>query len=207
MGQCGVLIRNRNPVATAAFMQLAELCRDEFQAAGLLESIPAYDSLVLKFSSPVDLKLLQSRLKRVAEVATAQAAESHSQVAQTHVLSVDFSKGLDWEFATAHTGVGRDDFIEEMCCVEFSVAMLGFLPGFAYLTGLPERLHLPRRPSPRPNVSSGSLSIGGEHCGIYRLPCPGGWQILGEVDLGLSVELDRLLGQFGIGDKVRFVSC
>ena len=202
MGKCGALVRNRNPVATATYMRLADLCRDEFQSLGLLESIPASDSLVLKFADRIDTTLLQGRIEKLADPAIGLPAT----VGKTHVMHVDFSAGLDWEFATKHTGISREEYIEMLCSVELTVAMLGFLPGFAYLEGLPKKLHLPRRPSPRASVTPGSIAIGGEYCGIYRLPCPGGWQILGQVDLATSDSIDQLLCQFSFGDRVQLVS-
>ena len=131
MGKCGALVRNRNPVATATYMRLADLCRDEFQSLGLVESIPASDSLVLKFADRIDMALLQSQIEKLADPATRLPVT----VGKTHVMTVDFSAGLDWEFATGHTGISREEYIESLCSAELTVAMLGFLPGFAYLEG------------------------------------------------------------------------
>lgn len=61
--------------------------------------------------------------------------------------------------------------------------MLGFLPGFAYLGGLDERLHTPRLAVPRTRIEPGSVGIGGAQTGIYPLASPGGWQIIGRTPL------------------------
>ena len=55
----------------------------------------------------------------------------------------------------------------------------GSRPGFAYLVGLPERCHLPRRPRPRPEVPAGAVAVAGEFTGVYPRPSPGGWHLLG----------------------------
>ena len=67
----------------------------------------------------------------------------------------------------------------------FTVAFGGFAPGFAYLTGLAEKWHLPRRPTPRPSVPAGSVAVAGAYAGIYPRATPGGWQLLGSTDAPL----------------------
>lgn len=61
----------------------------------------------------------------------------------------------------------------------YRVAFSGFSPGFAYLVGLPRKLHIPRRASPRPKVPAGSLAIAAHYCAIYPTASPGGWHLLG----------------------------
>jgi KipI family sensor histidine kinase inhibitor len=61
----------------------------------------------------------------------------------------------------------------------FRVAFCGFSPGFGYLTGLPERLRLPRRESPRTAVPAGSVALAGPYAGVYPRSSPGGWQLIG----------------------------
>ncbi|WP_326628378.1 MULTISPECIES: 5-oxoprolinase subunit B family protein [unclassified Streptomyces] len=64
---------------------------------------------------------------------------------------------------------------------EFRVAFCGFAPGFGYLTGLPEHLHMPRRATPRTRVPAGALALAGAYTGVYPRPSPGGWQIIGRM--------------------------
>ncbi len=68
---------------------------------------------------------------------------------------------------------------------EYRVAFCGFLPGFAYLTGLPTRFHLPRRATPRPNVPAGSVAVAGPYTGVYPRESPGGWHLIGTTDADL----------------------
>jgi KipI family sensor histidine kinase inhibitor len=57
--------------------------------------------------------------------------------------------------------------------------MLGFLPGFAYLGGLPAALEMPRLATPRTRVPAGSLAIAGRMAAIYPWDSPGGWRLVG----------------------------
>ena len=74
--------------------------------------------------------------------------------------------------------------------VEFTVAFSGFAPGFGYLTGLPEDLHVPRRATPRTRVPAGSVGLAGPFAGAYPRASPGGWQLVGRTDAVLF-DVDR----------------
>ena len=64
----------------------------------------------------------------------------------------------------------------------FVVAFCGFAPGFAYLTGLPEELHVPRLEEPRSKVPAGSVGLAGAFTGVYPRSSPGGWQLIARTD-------------------------
>src|SRR5690606_34164708 len=88
----------------------------------------------------------------------------------------------------------------------YQVHAVGFLPGFPYLAGLPERLHVPRRASPRLQVERGSVGIGGAQTGIYPLASPGGWQLIGRTPLVLFEARADPPAWLQPGDHVRFRS-
>ncbi len=74
--------------------------------------------------------------------------------------------------------------------IEFEVAFCGFAPGFAYLTGLPPDLRVPRLNEPRVSVPRGSVALADEYAAVYPAASPGGWRLLGRTDLVLF-DLER----------------
>lgn len=87
----------------------------------------------------------------------------------------------------------------------FRVAFCGFAPGFAYLTGLPPELHVPRRPTPRTAVPAGSLALAGPYAGLYPRSSPGGWHLIGTTDVPLWDPSRDPAALLSPGTEVRFV--
>lgn len=87
---------------------------------------------------------------------------------------------------------------------DYMVAAVGFAPGFPYLTGLSERLCLPRLATPR-RVAAGSVAIAGNQAGIYPFGSQGGWHVLGRTDLRLFDPLRDPPALFKPGDRLKFV--
>ncbi|MBV1777056.1 5-oxoprolinase subunit PxpB [Burkholderiaceae bacterium DAT-1] len=87
----------------------------------------------------------------------------------------------------------------------YTVFFLGFMPGFAYLGGMDERISCPRRGTPRLTVPSGAVAIGGSQTGIYPLASPGGWQIIGRTATPLFDPAANPPTLLRPGDCVRFV--
>jgi KipI family sensor histidine kinase inhibitor len=85
---------------------------------------------------------------------------------------------------------GVRDVVAALTGVELTVAFSGFAPGFGYLTGLPEELHVPRRGTPRTRVPAGAVALAGPYAGIYPRSSPGGWQLVGRTDAVLF-DVDR----------------
>ena len=77
---------------------------------------------------------------------------------------------------------GVPDVVAALTGVELTVAFSGFAPGFGYLSGLPEELHVPRRGTPRTRVPAGAVALAGPYAGIYPRSSPGGWQLVGRTD-------------------------
>ncbi|MFI7238664.1 allophanate hydrolase subunit 1 [Streptomyces cyaneofuscatus] len=116
--------------------------------------------------------------------------------------------GPDLAEVAALWGVGADEVAALHSRTAFRVAFCGFAPGFGYLTGLPERLHVPRRTTPRTRVPAGALALAGPYTGVYPRPSPGGWQLIGRmVDPAALWDPGREpAALLGPGTRVRFVA-
>ncbi|AZM88142.1 MULTISPECIES: 5-oxoprolinase subunit B family protein [Streptomyces] len=112
--------------------------------------------------------------------------------------------GPDLAEAAAAWGVAEREVAELVGGIVFRVAFCGFAPGFGYLTGLPERLWLPRRATPRTAVPAGSLALAGEYAGVYPRSSPGGWQLIGSTDAVLWDPAREPAALFAPGVRVRF---
>jgi KipI family sensor histidine kinase inhibitor len=89
--------------------------------------------------------------------------------------------------------------------IELRVAFCGFLPGFAYLVGLPSELHLPRLATPRSRVPAGAVAIAGEFASVYPSASPGGWHLLGTTDAVMWDDRRDPPALLEPGTRVRFV--
>ncbi|MFI7387058.1 allophanate hydrolase subunit 1 [Streptomyces sp. NPDC049813] len=87
--------------------------------------------------------------------------------------------GPDLLDVAALWGVDEDEVAARHASYTYRVAFCGFAPGFGYLTGLPEDLHVPRRATPRTRVPAGALALAGPYSAVYPRATPGGWQIIG----------------------------
>lgn len=106
--------------------------------------------------------------------------------------------------ADAHA-IRATDVIELHSAARYRVLAVGFLPGFAYLGGLPEALHTPRRPTPRPRVPAGTVGIGASYTGVYPVPSPGGWNLIGRTNIRLFDAHAHPPARLVVGRSVRFV--
>ncbi|MEV4258036.1 5-oxoprolinase subunit PxpB [Spirillospora sp. NPDC049652] len=167
--------------------------------AGVTDIVPG-ERTVLVVAEPdgCDLDRLAAR------VAAVEPGEADAEDAPPVEIPVRYD-GEDLAEVAELTGLSVREVVERHAAAEYSVAYLGFSPGFGYLTGLDEKLHVPRRASPRTSVPAGSVAIAGPYAAVYPSPSPGGWRLLGHTDLTMwDVHRDppSLLRP---GLKVRFV--
>ncbi|MFG2011004.1 allophanate hydrolase subunit 1 [Micromonospora sp. NPDC048868] len=93
--------------------------------------------------------------------------------------------GEDLPLVAEHWGVDVPAVVDQLLRTPFRVAFCGFAPGFAYLTGLPAELAVPRLSTPRSRVPAGSVALAGPYAGIYPAASPGGWLLVGRTAMGL----------------------
>ena len=142
-----------------------------------LEAVAGIDSVVVRFDiANVSRAEAESRL-REAEANAPEALEKPQGIIEIPIVyGGEF--GPDLEFVCDKLGLGKEEFIA-LHCGTYTVDMLGFTPGFAYIGGLDERLIVERLSEPRQHIPAGSVGIAGGRTGLYSLPGPGGWPLIG----------------------------
>ncbi|MCB0955599.1 MAG: allophanate hydrolase subunit 1 [Ilumatobacter sp.] len=121
------------------------------------------------------------------------------------LVTVDVTyDGEDLPSVASATGRSVEDVIALHSGADYTVAFCGFMPGFAYMTGLPEVLHLPRRATPRERVPAGAVAIAAEYAGVYPRESPGGWHLLGRTDAVLWDDGREPPALLPPGTRVRF---
>ncbi|MCE9688076.1 5-oxoprolinase subunit PxpB [Shewanella sp. AS16] len=144
--------------------------------------VPGMNNLTLFLARDFDLSDWESRLQRLW-----QQAKYREPDRKRIVIPVIYggNSGPDLDSVAKYHALTRAQLIALHSGAEYRVYFLGFLPGFAYLGGLPSRLHTPRHANPRLMVPAGSVGIGGQMTGIYPSAAPGGWQLLGHTQIPL----------------------
>ena len=113
--------------------------------------------------------------------------------------------GPDLQEVAFLRGISAEEVIRLHTSAAYTVYFLGFVPGFAYLGGLPEKLATARLSTPRKQVPAGSVAIGGNQTGVYPTATPGGWRLIGKTPLKLFDPASAHSSFFEIGDQVRFI--
>lgn len=163
---------------------------------------PAYCSLLVTFDVP---RLNHEELEAVLRGYLDRLKDL--PLPEPRLVEIPVSYGGDYgpdlnEVAGLH-GTSPEQVIELHAATEYVVYFLGFVPGFAYLGELPDMLVTPRLATPRRSVAPGSVGIAGKQTGVYPLPTPGGWRLIGRTPTAMFREDRGSL--LGIGDRVRFV--
>lgn len=170
---------------------------------GFVEAVSAYASVTLFFDpAKTSTSAVQEIAARVAGSISEQARSELRLV--TIPMQISEESSPDLISISECSGLRRNDVIEIFLSRTYRVYMLGFLPGFAYMGEVDDRIATPRLGTPRTSVAKGSIGIAGKQAGIYPLDSPGGWNIIGRTDARMF-DPDRaepcLLQP---GDEVRF---
>ncbi len=143
---------------------------------GLRELVPAYNTLLVEFD-PLEFDVMQF-IRRLPQFLKAPPLRG---LVREHDIEVTYN-GEDLEEVARMTGLSILEVIQCHSAATYTVAFLGFAPGFPYLTGLDPKLRMPRLKSPRTQVPVGAVAIADEFSGIYPQATPGGWRILGHTN-------------------------
>lgn len=114
--------------------------------------------------------------------------------------------GPDLEEVAALHSLSPAEVVDIHSSAIYTVDFIGFVPGFAYLSGLDPRIATPRLETPRTSVPAGSVGIAGSQTGVYPFITPGGWQIIGRTESKMFETSRKNMSLLEIGDRVRFVA-
>jgi inhibitor of KinA len=180
---------------------------------GLIEAVPAYSSLTVYYDM-MALKKKTTPGKTVFEWMKQQLEErllkqfQQNQIAERLIkvpVCYDEEFAPDLQHLAATKNISVDELIQSHTAKPYKVYMLGFLPGFAYMGEVDEKITMPRKPQPV-NIEAGSVGIAGKQTGIYPLASPGGWQIIGKTPLKLFDAGKEEPTLLRAGDTVQFYS-
>jgi KipI family sensor histidine kinase inhibitor len=170
------------------------------RSAAVGEIVPAARTVLVVASDGVAVADLRQVLADVSPEPDA-AARDDSPLVEVPVTY----DGDDLADVAELTGLSVDDVVAAHTGQTWRVAFGGFAPGFGYLLGEDERLHVPRRAEARTRVPAGAVGLAGEYSGIYPRASPGGWQLIGRTDVTLwDLERDPA-ALLSPGVRVRFV--
>lgn len=125
-----------------------------------------------------------------------------SSDSKTYRLPVYFTQTEDWPEIEKNSKLSKEEVKDLICENEYELAMIGFTPGFMYMSGLDSRLFIDRKSTPTLRCHPGTIAIGGRYLGLYSLPTPAGWYQVGLTPVEtFSLETQDLM-TVHTGDKI-----
>jgi inhibitor of KinA len=148
----------------------------------ILNLHPAYASILIDFDP---LRISHEQAASLLENLEVQELTQYQRPVNIVTVPVcyDLEFGPDLEDIANHAKIPAREVIRLHSSATYRVHFLGFTPGFAYLGGLPEALHMPRLSRPRTQVPAGTVAIAGSQAGVYPVNSPGGWQLIGRTPM------------------------
>lgn len=172
---------------------------------GVSALVPAIQTLTLHYEpTSTTFVALQDYISTLLATLTVTSAAPPAPVLIPVCYGGEYGPDLEVVANTHRTSV--EAIVDAHTAGLYTVAMIGFLPGFPYLEGLVPSLHTPRRATPRTSVPAGSVGIGGSSTGVYPCRSPGGWQLIGRTPRALFDPTRPAPSLLSPGEQVRFVA-
>ena len=210
MGERALLVTGGDRINDKLISQVHRLRQILLGAAvpGIRDLVPAYASLLIVFeTSEISREALRAAVTAALEKVTSGGAWPF-RTGRQHVVPVRYGgeDGPDLDAVATTHGIGPAEAVRLHSERTYTVAFLGFLPGFAYLGRLPRPLESSRLASPRQRVAAGSVGLAGLQTGVYPFASPGGWQIIGRTGLRVWDSAQTEPALLAPGDTVRFAA-
>lgn len=192
-------------ISLDAHRAVSQLTRRLLGVRGILNLHPAYASILVDFDPRLRTHAQMDAVVREYLESQEDEADPPSRLVEIPVCyGGEF--GPDLGDVARHTGLTEEKVVELHTAAEYLVYFVGFATCFPYLGGLPAELATPRLGAPRKHVPTGSVAIGGSQAGIYPLPSPGGWRLIGRTALRLFDPEGSPPPLLRMGDRVRFTA-
>jgi inhibitor of KinA len=182
---------------------------DRNRPIGVVDRVPAFASIAVHYD-PERVGGESAYAQIVAALSSLLGDVEDEPLAPARVVEIPVCYGGELgsdlaDVATRH-GLSEDDVVRIHAAGDYLVYMVGFMPGFAYLGGLDDRIATPRRSSPRTAVPTGTVGIGGQQTGVYPMVSPGGWNLIGRTPRAIFDIARAEPSLLATGDRVRFRS-
>ena len=199
-----LLVQFSNKVSKKTSHQLLELTNYIVKNAvkEITNISPAYNSLMVRLSEETSLsdgeKIIKTFIKKSQTTLYFNEKLIEIPVCYNNELGPDLDRVMN------HTNYKIPEIIQLHTKKQYFVHFIGFSVGFPYMSGIDKRLETPRLGSPRSKVSPGSVAIAGKQTGIYPIPTPGGWNIIGRTPLKLFNKKQPVSNIIKAGSLVKF---
>lgn len=199
-GPNATLLELDSPLGTDTSATIGAMVRHmaQVQPPGLHDVVAGFTTVLLEHRAGLATDDLIHLAREAAQ------AQPSVDVVRHHVIPVVYGAGVDVPEIEAHAGLPFDDVVRMHAEHVATVAFVGFTPGFPYMLGLPDALHLPRRTTPVLRIEPGTVAIADGRTGIYPSASPGGWWALGRTPVRTFDPYADPPALFSAGDTVTF---
>lgn len=184
------------------------LCKiiEKERIKGIIELVPSYRDFCI-FYNPLAISIKQIREKIDKILKEGLLGNNENRLKNIIEVPVAYGNefGPDLEYVAKKANLTKEEVIKLHSSREYRVYMIGFSPGFPYLGGLDEKLHIPRRVVPTPEVPKSSVGIGGKQTAILTITSPSGWWYIGKTPLDFfKINNSNISVLAKAGDYIKF---
>ena len=204
-GRSAILVEWPANISQDIIQDIISFERQVKEIDSILDIIIAYNSLLIRYQNPiVDQELTIRQLKN--KYTASSYLIKQDQFLWEIPVCYDASFGIDLEEIANKKKCSVADIVRLHTETDYLVYFIGFQPGFLYLGGLNQNLHVPRKSTPRVRVDKGSVGIGGTQTGVYPQNSSGGWNIIGKSPLNFFNMKATNPCFAKPGDRIQFVA-
>jgi len=210
LGDCAAYIEfaDKLDLDVNAFVQRLAAAVQARKVPWMRDVVPALGGIALHYDPDhpeAHGDALESAAIVVQECMKENLAEGE-ETARTVEVPVCYEREFapDIEEVAKQVKLSVQEVAERHAAAEYRVLMIGFAPGHAYMSGLDEKLAVPRRATPRALVSPGAVAIANEQTVVYPYAISGGWSVIGRTPLTVFDAQRSEPSLFSAGDRVRF---